>query len=261
MKYNFENLIFEITRKCNMKCAHCLRGNAQNKNMSKETMLQSLRGISYISTVTFGGGEPTLNLDMIWYFIECCRMLDIEVGNFYIVTNGKSYHRELEDVCDALYNFCTDNEISGLTVSDDEFHREWQPNRSLFEKTRDRYYYGEDIYYSEIQKYGELEEIAKPYARFTDKTHKDGQFYGLINMGRASENGIWDRELSVYYPDVEVSSSDSEECYVDGEVYITFNGDYIATCDSSYERMNEFKFGNVFNKEEAFLKFTKDNVA
>lgn len=258
--YSFDNLVFEITRKCNMKCAHCLRGNAQNKNMSKEVMLQALSNVSYIHAVTFGGGEPTLNFDMIWYFIECCRMLDIEVGNFYIVTNGKSYHKELEDVCDALYNFCTDNEISGLTVSDDEFHREWQPNRNLFEKTRDRYLYGEDVYYSEIEKYGECEEIAKPYARFTDKTHEDGQFYGLINMGRASENGIGDRELNVYYPEVEKNDYDGE-INVNGVVYITYNGDYIATCDSSYERMNEFKFGTIYNKEDAFSKLVKENVA
>lgn len=260
MEYTFDNLIFEITRKCNMKCAHCLRGNAQNKNMSKEVMLQALRNVSYINAVTFSGGEPTLNLDMIWYFIECCRMLDIEVGNFYIVTNGKVYHKELEDVCDALYNFCSDNDISGLTVSDDEFHREWQPNRDLFEKTRDRYLYGEDVYYSEIAKYGDFEEIAKPYARFTDKTHKDGQFYGLINMGRASENGIWDRELNVYYPEVEENDYNGE-INVNGEVYITYNGDYIATCDSSYKRMNEFKFGTIYDKEKAFSKFFKENVA
>ena len=258
--YSFDILVFEITRKCNMKCAHCLRGNAQNKNMSREVMLQALRNVSYIHAVTFGGGEPTLNLDMIWYFIECCRMLDIEVGNFYIVTNGKSYHKELEDVCDALYNLCTDNEISGLTVSDDEFHREWQPNRDLFEKTRDRYLYGEDVYYSEIEEYGECEEIAKPYARFTDKTHEDGQFYGLINMGRASENGIWDRELNVYYPKVEKNVYNGD-ISVNGEVYITYNGDYIATCDSSYERMNEFKFGTIYDKEKAFSKFFKENVA
>ena len=260
MKYNFDNLIFEITRKCNMKCAHCLRGNAQNKNMNKEVMLEALRNVSYINSVTFGGGEPTLNLDMILYFIECCKILDIEVGNFYIVTNGKAYHKELEDACDALYNFCVDNEISGLTVSDDEFHREWQPNRSLFIKTRDRYLYGEEIYNSEIEKYGEIEEIAKPYARFTDKTHKDGQFHGIINMGRASENGIWDRELNVYFPKAELDNC-NDTLFIDGDVYVTYSGDYIATCDSSYERMNEFKFGTIYDKEEAFLKFAKESVA
>ena len=29
-KLTFENLTIETTRKCNMKCAHCLRGNSQN---------------------------------------------------------------------------------------------------------------------------------------------------------------------------------------------------------------------------------------
>ena len=256
MKYNFDNLMFEITRKCNMACCHCLRGPAQNKTMSKEVMLKTLRKVNYIHCVTFGGGEPTLSLDMIWYFIDCCKMLDVEVGNFYIVTNGKRYHRELEDVCDALYQLCTDNEISGLTVSDDEFHREFQPNRSLFLKTRARYMYGEDMYYNEIAKYGDFEEIAKPYARFHDKEHNDYQFYGIINMGRAKENGLGQRKL--IGDTVSVCCNDYNSDFInvsDANIYITVDGDIINTCDCSYKEMKNYKIGDIDHFDDTFLKF------
>jgi len=259
MGYRFDNLVFEITRKCNMKCRHCLRGAAQNKTMSKEVMLQSLRNVSHIHSVTFSGGEPTLALDIIWHFIECCKMLNIYVGNFYIVTNGKVYRRELEDVCEALYNFCRDNECSALTVSDDEFHREWQPKRYLFEKTRDRYYYGEDMYYSEIQHYGDEPELKKPYANYDDKSHKDGKFYGIINMGRAKDNYLGQRELNICDPCVEVSPFNENALYVMDTTYITYNGDYISTCDCSYKEMNKYKFGDIYHKDEAFKKFIINN--
>lgn len=36
MKAYIYNLIFEVTRKCNLHCEHCLQGNAQNLDLSKE---------------------------------------------------------------------------------------------------------------------------------------------------------------------------------------------------------------------------------
>ena len=32
------SLILEVTRRCNMCCAHCLRGEAENIDMQKETI-------------------------------------------------------------------------------------------------------------------------------------------------------------------------------------------------------------------------------
>ena len=61
-KLSIDNLIIEITRRCNMACAHCLRGDAQNIDIDPSYMLKLLRdnNIDYISMVTFTGGEPTL---------------------------------------------------------------------------------------------------------------------------------------------------------------------------------------------------------
>lgn len=35
-KYVFEGLTIELTRRCNMACRHCLRGDAQNRTISTE---------------------------------------------------------------------------------------------------------------------------------------------------------------------------------------------------------------------------------
>lgn len=34
-KVIFKSFCFEITRKCNMKCLHCMRGEAQDLNYSQ----------------------------------------------------------------------------------------------------------------------------------------------------------------------------------------------------------------------------------
>jgi len=33
MKYNVSNLMIEVTRRCNMCCDHCLRGDAQDLDL------------------------------------------------------------------------------------------------------------------------------------------------------------------------------------------------------------------------------------
>ena len=48
-----ENLAIELTRKCNLKCNHCMRGNAENKEMSNETLDRIFEEISTIGFKIF----------------------------------------------------------------------------------------------------------------------------------------------------------------------------------------------------------------
>lgn len=36
MKYILNNIAIEVTRKCNAKCSHCMRGESQNIDTTKE---------------------------------------------------------------------------------------------------------------------------------------------------------------------------------------------------------------------------------
>lgn len=53
-----ENLVLEVGRKCNLRCEHCLRGEAEELTMPIETAKAILDGISAIGFITFTGGEP-----------------------------------------------------------------------------------------------------------------------------------------------------------------------------------------------------------
>ena len=121
---NVDNLIIEVTRRCNLSCEHCLRGKAQNLDIKKGTIENFLvnSNVEYISSVTFTGGEPTLNIQAINDFIDICQVNNIDVGSFYIVVNGVTVPDEFILVAARLFAFCSDNEISQICVSESDFY-------------------------------------------------------------------------------------------------------------------------------------------
>ena len=73
MSITISNLVIEVTRKCNMFCDHCLRGDLQNIDLKKEYVDSLLNQVDQINNVTFSGGEPSLNIPIIEYFLEQCK--------------------------------------------------------------------------------------------------------------------------------------------------------------------------------------------
>ena len=116
------DLIIETTRHCNMTCEHCLRGNPQRKKISRQYLISTLRQFDYINSITFTGGEPSLNPEAIEDFLHICRMNNIQAGNFYIVTNAKRSPQRFLDAVSDLHSFCSENEMSQLVISNDSYH-------------------------------------------------------------------------------------------------------------------------------------------
>lgn len=85
---SFETLTLELTRKCNLTCAHCLRGDAQDAKLSYEDIDSLLGQTEQIGTLQFTGGEPLLAIDRIRYVLEQVKALDIPVFTMLFVTNG-----------------------------------------------------------------------------------------------------------------------------------------------------------------------------
>lgn len=69
MEIYVESLVIEVTRRCNMRCEHCLRGDAQNLDISTATLSEIAKHI-YPGSVTFTGGEPSLNVPAIKRYFE-----------------------------------------------------------------------------------------------------------------------------------------------------------------------------------------------
>lgn len=228
MKIQVSNLILEVTRRCNMRCPHCLRGAAQKLDMTNEIIDKVLSQVSYISSITFTGGDPSLNVGAIEHFTDVCRSKKIagrgyRIGpdDFYVVTNGKRNAKRLAMALVDLYDVCDvdiNNEMTALCMSRDSFH--------------------EDI---------PVPGIFKALTFFRPDGHV---FLGpdssrnLINEGRAKNNDLGEREEKVSLFENTDGYSD-DFLNISEELYIAANGNVISNCNISYKRVDAESFGNI----------------
>lgn len=121
-KINVDHLVLEVTRQCNMRCAHCLRGDAQCVDMPNKIIDKVLDSVSEIYSVTFTGGEPSLNIDAIRYFFRRSEELGKLPMSFYIATNGKENQEELAIELLKWYPKMEEKESCGASISVDRYH-------------------------------------------------------------------------------------------------------------------------------------------
>lgn len=74
--YSANNVFIEVTRRCNMCCAHCLRGDAESIDIQEkyiDAFLDNFEKGAYISSLTFTGGEISLNIPAIRYTLKAVK--------------------------------------------------------------------------------------------------------------------------------------------------------------------------------------------
>jgi organic radical activating enzyme len=146
------SLMIEVTEKCNFKCGHCLRGPANKAVFSQETLVKFLdvSKVKYLSEITFTGGEPLLHHDVITETLKTLWRYDVELGNFYIATNGSAFNKESLLAIAELHNACTDNEISCIEISNSKWHQEERRRLGLNNYIPDDFDVFYDFYFDEI---------------------------------------------------------------------------------------------------------------
>lgn len=232
-------LIVEITRRCNMCCEHCLRGDSQNVDI-KDYMIEKFiksNNITSISNVTFTGGEPFLNLKGINDFLDICEKYNVSIMDFYIATNGKTFSNEVLTTLLRLYTYCDDNEMSCLHISNDQFHTNERQEQEIIDKLS--------------------------VFKFT-KIKDELDYKYVIAEGRGVEvaelNGTIDNARIITTQKV---IKDEEELN-DGTVYLNANGLVLNKCDLSYKRQKEEYLFDIFDPEcstfdKYFEKFKEEN--
>lgn len=110
-------VVIEVTRRCNMSCPHCLRGDAQNIDIDLEILDKFLSNFKdcYIREVFFTGGEPTLNIEAVKRAVELVWKYNIKVQVFSIISNGKGISNRAIGIMNKVPNFT-------LCLSQDEYH-------------------------------------------------------------------------------------------------------------------------------------------
>lgn len=123
MKVNIYSLIIEVTRMCNLNCGHCLRGESQDIKIPLEYVETLFDQIDSIGVITFTGGEPFLYPEIISEVVKIADRKHVEIGNFYIATNGTVPFKKASTAIIELWNYCGENENSQIKISDDSWHR------------------------------------------------------------------------------------------------------------------------------------------
>lgn len=218
MKINFSNVVIEVTRKCNMKCRHCLRGNAQNIEISDIDLDTFFSKVGYISDLTISGGEPSIAAHKINTVVDMLEKYNVGVGNFYIATNAKEVSNEFLLAVMRLYCHCDDNEISALNYSNDAYHDKMK-----------------------------MENIKKlEVFKFTSaRNRSEYENNNVLNEGRAKTNGIGNHgvkhDLSYFLGDIsEYVDTSQDNAIIDNmTIYLNCKGNVICGCDWSYKNQDK----------------------
>ena len=86
--YVFNELALEITRRCPLNCEHCMKGDSQEREMSRQVMEDFFEHVMGIRCLSLASGETTLAVYKIKMLNECLRKYKPTVEKVFIYTNG-----------------------------------------------------------------------------------------------------------------------------------------------------------------------------
>ncbi len=220
----------EITRKCNLDCEHCLRGNPSNVNIKKEILERFFDEVKIADVLVISGGEPFMCYSEIKLLCEIIKMKKVNISSVVIVTNGTIYDER-------VYKLLEDNfDKVGINISMDKYHID-ALNRM----------------YNDISSY---EKCLKNINLHRNNIHFAG-LYGnskyLIDMGRAKDLNVpkvpFDA-LGYFYNDTVQNFSINNFVGVGPRIYLDALGN-ITDGNSSYESREDILIGNIM--EESLL--------
>lgn len=234
------SLFFELTRKCNLKCMHCMRGEAQdvdlNKNVVDKFFYSDEYKINSISELCFSGGEPSLSYDSLMHMSKIIEKEKIKIYDLSLVLNGTNYDenfiKELVKICEfgRMKDFFT-RALINIQFSNDQFHP--QKNKEIIEKYR-----RSDV----------LVRIANEREKLTL----------ILDVGNARANNIGNipfNESRLTNP-IHAQKMCFNRLYLHN-IYINALGYVLPHGDGSYNIMDEYNLGNI--KDKSLLKMIKIN--
>ena len=206
---DIQNLVLEITRRCNMHCAHCQRGEAEDKDMDFAVIDRILELADSVQSVTFTGGEPSLYIPAIRYFFEKAKALGKMPYWFYVVTNGKENQLELAVELLKVYPEMEEQEFCGIALSVDTFH----------EKHQDFLVKGLAFY-------------------CTDKEDPE-----MIPISEGRAFSLPKSRFRTKHPEITADGQTIEM------LYVSVDGDLVGDCDLSYKHIEQMSRHNLFQIE------------
>ena len=207
-KLDIDQLVIEITRRCNMACPHCLRGDAGDADLSLDLLGELLDQVCHVTEVTFTGGEPSLAVPLMERAWDMLRERGIIPSGFFIATNGKRNQAGLALFALRCYRDCDDKPACAVALSDDPYHE------------------------------GVEDGLVRGLACYSDSKERTGDGAWTIPAGRALEYDIGDgnpRRIQARFG----PAMDDEGTVRVPTLYLSCNGMCFPECDLSYREMDD----------------------
>lgn len=138
-KVVFNQLAVEVTRRCNMACGHCLRGDAENVDLTGMDIDSVLNQAEAIGRLVVTGGEPVLNLRAIQHLANGIARRGIPLMRVEIITNALVFDERFIAIVKRF------SEIVHLTQQHGYGRREREPWRIQVGVSLDRYHEASDV--------------------------------------------------------------------------------------------------------------------
>lgn len=250
-KLSITDLVIEITRRCNMACAHCLRGDAQDLDMNPSFLDDLFSRLNQASTIVFTGGEPSLRPDLIFYALRAAKRNHVSVEQVYIVTNGKQIPETFLKACRDWDRYC--------------FLNQYGTRKNLVDARRAhdiiQDYKSEDTiagcYVSlSMDKFHEpvsldsLSKLATLPRLMADKYSKDSD--PVLNTGRAKATGAGTVDPAEFRPweyDDRSKDLDIEDCsrgiFNVESLYLAADGALLKHCDYAYTDQPRYTISRI----------------
>lgn len=121
-KYTVCTLVIEVTRRCNIACAHCMRGNAENLDISDEYIDSIMSQVGIIYGLALTGGEVSLAPDRLRYILDSAKRHKVKIGRVVLTTNGIQKSAELRDIFEEFKEYAIIPQLTEIRISNDKFH-------------------------------------------------------------------------------------------------------------------------------------------
>lgn len=225
-----KTVALEVTRRCNLSCSHCMRGDSINKDLDKKYIDIFFDNNSLvIYKLIFSGGEPLLKADLIIYTIDKIIKNKLPVLSIEISSNGTIYDARLLNKLEEYYLYA---------------YKYYELSNELGIKTLVRLRFSNDQYHSYdkaiMKKYEDTKRnISIDYTGYIDYLDD-----GVLLTGRA-KNFMFGKQFTYDIYDIKREETNFGNCYFDNNFYITANGDITTNGNGTYKDMDNNNLGNI----------------
>ncbi len=103
--YKIVNLNLMVTRTCNLRRKHCMRGAAANESVSDEVLEAVFKPDTVIQHLQLNGGEVFTRPDILAKIVQKIIQNRMPIAVFEIITNGTLFTPEIESLINRLDNY------------------------------------------------------------------------------------------------------------------------------------------------------------